>query len=470
MKVLLSWLREFAPIEGDPVALGEQMSDLGMAVESIDHLGRGPRRHRRGPGARPAPAPQRRQDPAGRRRRRRRRGAADLLRRLQHGRRRPRAAGHARHRDAQRHEDRAPQAAGRVVERHALLGPRARAGRRPRGHPGPRPGARRRAPTSRTPSASSTTCSTTSRSTRTGPTPCRWPAWPATWRPGSACRSPSWLPSVTPAAATLAGRASVEIVDPELCGRFFGRVLDDITIGPSPPWLADRLHRARHAPDQLRGRRVELRDARAGPAQPHLRPGQAAARLPAGALGARRRDASSRSTASSARWPTGDGVIADGDDVAVGIAGVMGGASTEISDTTTSVLLEMAWWHPMTIARSSKRLEPAQRGVGPLRAGLRPRDRRAGRAALRRAAARRPARRWRPGPSTSTATARPASRSPVRTARVNAILGTDLTAAAHHRPAAPHRLRGGAGRGRRRLRAARDRADASGPTPAPRST
>src|SRR4051794_4444445 len=41
MKVLLSWLQEFAPIEGDPVALGFEMSDLGMAVESIDHLGRG---------------------------------------------------------------------------------------------------------------------------------------------------------------------------------------------------------------------------------------------------------------------------------------------------------------------------------------------------------------------------------------------------------------------------------------------
>ena len=41
MKVLLSWMQEFAPIEGDPVALGEQMSDLGMAVESMDRLGQG---------------------------------------------------------------------------------------------------------------------------------------------------------------------------------------------------------------------------------------------------------------------------------------------------------------------------------------------------------------------------------------------------------------------------------------------
>ena len=75
MKVLLSWLREFAPFEGDPVALGEEMSDLGMAVEEVERLGEGldgivvaqvleTRADRR-----------RRQDPAGRRRRRRRRAA-----------------------------------------------------------------------------------------------------------------------------------------------------------------------------------------------------------------------------------------------------------------------------------------------------------------------------------------------------------------------------------------------------------
>ena len=41
MKVLLSWLRDFAPIEGDPVELGEHLSDLGMAVEQLDVLGEG---------------------------------------------------------------------------------------------------------------------------------------------------------------------------------------------------------------------------------------------------------------------------------------------------------------------------------------------------------------------------------------------------------------------------------------------
>ena len=39
MKVLLSWLREFAPIEGDPTELGEAMSMLGMAVESMEVFG-----------------------------------------------------------------------------------------------------------------------------------------------------------------------------------------------------------------------------------------------------------------------------------------------------------------------------------------------------------------------------------------------------------------------------------------------
>ena len=39
MKVLLSWLREFAPFDGDPVALGDTMSGLGMAVEELVHIG-----------------------------------------------------------------------------------------------------------------------------------------------------------------------------------------------------------------------------------------------------------------------------------------------------------------------------------------------------------------------------------------------------------------------------------------------
>ena len=41
MKVLLSWLRDFAPVEGDPDRIGDQLSDLGLTVEQMSILGEG---------------------------------------------------------------------------------------------------------------------------------------------------------------------------------------------------------------------------------------------------------------------------------------------------------------------------------------------------------------------------------------------------------------------------------------------
>jgi phenylalanyl-tRNA synthetase beta chain len=121
-----------------------------------------------------------------------------------------------------------------------------------------------------------------------------------------------------------------------------------------------------------------------------------------------------------------DGVITDSTDTAIGIAGVMGGASTEISETTTAVLLECAWWQPMAIARSSKfmglRSEASarfERGVDPEIADL---------------AARRLAELLAPSGARlvqGSVTAdgdlpvTPAVR--VRTSRVNQLLGTDIS-------------------------------------------
>jgi phenylalanyl-tRNA synthetase beta chain len=51
-----------------------------------------------------------------------------------------------------------------------------------------------------------------------------------------------------------------------------------------------------------------------------------------------------------------DCVIADGEGVAVGIAGIMGGATAEISPETTTVLLEAANFNPQAIAATGKRL------------------------------------------------------------------------------------------------------------------
>lgn len=51
-----------------------------------------------------------------------------------------------------------------------------------------------------------------------------------------------------------------------------------------------------------------------------------------------------------------DLVIIDGEDTPIGLAGVMGGASTEVSPTTTRVAFEAAIWNPDTIRDTSRRL------------------------------------------------------------------------------------------------------------------
>ena len=41
MRVLQSWLEEFAPVAGDPAGIAEQLSDLGLAVEEVVPIGEG---------------------------------------------------------------------------------------------------------------------------------------------------------------------------------------------------------------------------------------------------------------------------------------------------------------------------------------------------------------------------------------------------------------------------------------------
>ncbi|MEZ5322998.1 MAG: phenylalanine--tRNA ligase subunit beta [Microthrixaceae bacterium] len=51
-----------------------------------------------------------------------------------------------------------------------------------------------------------------------------------------------------------------------------------------------------------------------------------------------------------------DTVIVDGNDEVIGLAGVMGGASTEIGDSTTDVVVEAAWFDPVGVGATAKRL------------------------------------------------------------------------------------------------------------------
>ncbi len=149
--------------------------------------------------------------------------------------------------------------------------------------------------------------------------------------------------------------ASVEILAPELCGRFLVRVLSGIELAPSPRWMAQRLLAAGMRPIN---NVVDVSN------YVMLETGQPnhtydLAGLPGGALRVRwARDGERLVTLDGVERVllASDGVIADGDDRPVGLAGVMGGESTEIGEGTTDVLLELAWWDPATVAATAARL------------------------------------------------------------------------------------------------------------------
>ena len=164
--------------------------------------------------------------------------------------------------------------------------------------------------------------------------------------------------------------AGVEIADPDLCPRYVARVIRGVRIGPSPFWLRRRLEicgvrpinnvvdatnyvmlevgQPLHAFDLtlLRERRIVVRRARSGEGLVTLD-------------GVRR-----------ALTP-GMLVIADAAQ-SVAVAGVMGGAATEVRPESTDLLLESATFEPLSVRRTAKALGLAteasyrfERGVDP---------------------------------------------------------------------------------------------------------
>jgi len=146
--------------------------------------------------------------------------------------------------------------------------------------------------------------------------------------------------------------ASVHIADPGLCGRFAVCVLDDVQIGPSPSWMAARLEAAGMRPINVV---VDISN------YVMLELGQPShtfdlSAVPGGHLGVRRARAGELAVTLDGverELSEGDGVVVDVEDRVLAIAGVMGGSSTEISPSTTSVLVEVAWWDPDSVAATS---------------------------------------------------------------------------------------------------------------------
>ena len=339
----LSWLRDFAPFTGEPAELAAALDDLGLVVEGVERVGEGlgdivvarveviaaipgADRIRRvvvdagdGPLEVVCGAPNF--------------AEGDLV---------PLAPVGAILPDGSliaRRKMRGVVSNGMLCSGREL-GPRRRQ-RRPAGA-----GRRGRAPGrgSRWPrrSASSPTWSSTSRWRATGPTPGAWPGWPATSPPGSALpfRLPDPAP-VTARAEPAAALATLSLEDPELCPRLTARVLTGVRVGPSPRWLARRLTLAGMRPinnvvDASNYVMLELGQ----PTHPYdLRP--AGRRGPAGAPGPpgrdardpRRRHPDPGHARPRPRRHRRGLVICDAEDMPVGIGGIMGGASSEISTT-----------------------------------------------------------------------------------------------------------------------------------------
>jgi len=165
-------------------------------------------------------------------------------------------------------------------------------------------------------------------------------------------------------AASVETLTSVRVEDTELCPRFTARVITGVVVGPSPTWLADRLRLAgmraiNNVVDASNYVMLELGQ----PTHPYdldrLGDGGLIIRKAAKGEAITTLDGVTRELGrpGPGLGDTGeDCLICDAEGTPVGIGGIMGGASSEIGSGTTRVLLETAYFDPMAIARTSKRL------------------------------------------------------------------------------------------------------------------
>lgn len=142
-------------------------------------------------------------------------------------------------------------------------------------------------------------------------------------------------------------------IESPLCARF-SLATADVTIGPSPAWLADRLTACGVRPinnivDITNYVMLEMGQPMHAYDVARVGGGQLIARQARAEETLRTLDGQDRTLDPSML------VIADGREV-VGIAGVMGGAGSEVSAGTTAIALEAAWFQPATVRATSKRL------------------------------------------------------------------------------------------------------------------
>ena len=148
--------------------------------------------------------------------------------------------------------------------------------------------------------------------------------------------------------------AAVEVLDTDLCPRYAARVIRGVKIGPSPDWLAQRLNEIGQRPIN------NVADITNYVLHETGQPLHAfdLAKLTDHKIVVRRAGAGEK-------LKTLDGVdrvldqdmlvIADAKEP-VALAGVMGGLDSEISEATTDVLIESAYFSPDSVRRTARKL------------------------------------------------------------------------------------------------------------------
>ena len=159
--------------------------------------------------------------------------------------------------------------------------------------------------------------------------------------------------SVTPVPGK--GATTIEIrVDGDACPQFAGRLIRGVRNGPSPAWLQRKLLAIGLRPISA------LVDITNLMSYDRCRPLHVydASKLTGGIIEARLgREGETLEALDGKTYDAGPEicVIADGSG-AIGLGGVMGGESTKVSETTTDVFVESAWFDPIRTAQTGRTL------------------------------------------------------------------------------------------------------------------
>jgi len=173
-----------------------------------------------------------------------------------------------------------------------------------------------------------------------------------------------------PGGAGAPAGVTIRVQAPELCPRFTARVFEDVTIAPSPLWLKARLTAAGQRPINnvvditnyamlMTGQPLHAFDLD---------------RVAGGELTVRRANAgeSLRTLDGQLRTLDPEMLVIDDAEGPTSIAGVMGGARSEVAPDTRRVLLEAASWNGPNIHRTSLLLGLRSEASGRFEKGLQP--------------------------------------------------------------------------------------------------